>query len=69
MTPLIALVLAAAVPQAGPGEVRPSSGAQVTVRVTAEVLRAETSSPDPGEGGARRQVRFRANGQVSVEFE
>jgi hypothetical protein len=69
MTPLIAFVLAAAVPQAGAAEVRPPSGAQVTVRATAEILRAETSSPDPGEGGARRQVRRRVNGQIAVEFE
>jgi hypothetical protein len=69
MTPLIALVLAAAVPQTGAAEVRPQTGAQATVRATAEVLRAETSNPDPGEGGAQRQVRRRAGGQIAVEFE
>lgn len=69
MTPLFALVLAAAVPQGAPAEPRPHGGAQVTVRATAEVLRAETSSPDAGEGGAKRQVRRRANGQIAVEFE
>lgn len=69
MSPLIALVLAAAVPQAGPAEPRAQGGVQVSVRATAEVLRAETSNPDAGEGGAQRQVRRRAGGQVSVEFE
>lgn len=69
MTPRFALILTAAVPQVGTADTRPQSGMQVTVIATAEVLRVETSSPDAGENGARRQVRKRANGQVSVEFE
>jgi len=69
MMPLIALILAAAVPQSGAIEPQPHTSAQVTVRATAEVLRAETSNPDPGEGGLRRQIRRRADGQVAVEFE
>ncbi len=69
MFALIALVLVAAVPEAGAAAARPQGGAQATVRATAEVLRAETSSPDAGEGGAKRHIRRHAGGQISVEFE
>ena len=69
MTPLIALILAAAAPQVAAPEPRPAPAAQVTVRATAEILRAETSSLNAGEGGAHRQVRNRPGGQSAVEFE
>ncbi len=67
--PVLASVLAAAAPVAAPGEPRAAPAAQATVRATAEIVRAETSSPDAGEGGARRQVRPRDGGQIAVEFE
>ncbi|MFM5949998.1 MAG: hypothetical protein ACKOPM_12370 [Novosphingobium sp.] len=65
-----ALILAAATPlAAAPLADAPTRGVQVSGQATAEVVRAETSSPDAGEGGTRRQVRNRGSGQFSVEFE
>jgi hypothetical protein len=65
-----ALFLAAATPLAAtPMADAPPRGVQVSARATAEIVRAETSSPEAGEGGTRRQVRNRGAGQFSVEFE
>lgn len=68
MSPLIAFVFAAAAASVQPAEPA-RQGVQVSVRATAEIVRADTSSPDAGENGANRQVRRRANGQIAVEFE
>jgi hypothetical protein len=65
-----ALILAAATPLAAtPVADVPPRGVQVSGRATAEIVRAETSSPEAGEGGTRRYVRNRSGGQASVEFE
>ncbi|HCF24364.1 MULTISPECIES: hypothetical protein [unclassified Novosphingobium] len=65
-----ALILAAATPIAAvPVADAPARGIQVSGRATAEIVRAETSSPVAGEGRTRRQVRNRGSGHFSVEFE
>ena len=49
---------------------RPPQGVTVSVPVTAEILRAETSALRAGPEGQTRQVRPRDKGQVIlVEFE
>ncbi|HOB12780.1 MAG TPA: hypothetical protein PKN09_00890 [Novosphingobium sp.] len=69
MTALIALVLAASAPQADAPSVPQGGGAQASARATVEILRAETSDPDGGEGATARQVRRRSPAIISVEFE
>ena len=51
-------------------EPRRPLGTTVSVPVTAEILRYETSSPQARPGGQARKVRVRGDGHViMVEFE
>lgn len=65
----IVLVLASAGAPVETGEAAPVAPRLAVGRVTAEVLRAETSTPETGAGGLHRQVRQRTDNRPAVEFE
>ena len=43
-------------------------GTRISITATAEILRAGSSDPRPGEHEVQRSVRRSADGQVLVEF-
>ncbi|MBN8500897.1 MAG: hypothetical protein J0M19_07085 [Sphingomonadales bacterium] len=68
MMTLMALLLVSGTPGLAGDEPVPTQ-ARISARATAEILRADTSSPETPDGGARRQVRQRPGRYVTVEFE
>ncbi len=71
MEVVFALVLAAATPVVAVANAAPNQerGIKVSAVATAQILRAETSSPDPGPQATTRQVRPQADKRtVLIEF-
>ncbi|MFO1255724.1 MAG: hypothetical protein U1E37_08665 [Sphingomonadaceae bacterium] len=63
------LLLAAAVAQAPLPQAPPQQGAQVSARVTVEILRSESNSETGGAEALKRHVSRPEPGRVTIAFE